>query len=212
MVCPECGANLVKGARFCHQCGWDSKLAAAGTASSTAAERPAWKRWSMSVTLVISGLLILWLLLIPRGDANASLVVGQKAPDFDLVSLDGTRVRLSDLKGKPVVVNFWATWCTPCRKEMPEFQKVFADYKQNGLQVLGVNVGEPRVGIVEFTERVGVKFPILVDEKETVQTDYKIVPLPATFFIDKSGVIRAIYQYQMSTPQIEGEVQRLLAH
>lgn len=199
-----------KGARFCHNCGWDSKLAAAGAASASAGRRPAWKRWVMGVSLGLSGALMLLLLLIPRGDANETLVPGQPAPDFNLTSLEGEQVRLSALKGRPVVVNFWASWCTPCRKEMPEFEAVQAKYGDQGLQVYGINVGESKVAVTNFRDQVGVTFPILIDTDESVQNAYKILPLPATFFIDRAGVIRAIYPFQMSQSQIDDEVVRLL--
>lgn len=210
MHCPECEAPLAPRARFCHKCGWDSKLAAAGKASSTAANRPAWKRITMSVTLAVSAVLVLMLMLVPRTGAETTLVVGQAAPDFNLPTLDGGRVKLSDLKGKPVVVNFWASWCTPCRREMPDFQAVYDKYKAQGLELYGINVGESNVAVTDFQKQVGTTFPILIDEGEHAQTAYKILPLPATFFIDRSGTIRALYQYQMSHAQIETEVLRIL--
>lgn len=210
MTCPECGTELLQGARYCHHCGWDSKLAAAGKASSQAADRPAWKRWLMSGTLGVATMLMLVLLVIPRGEATASLIVGQEAPEFDLESLSGERVRLSELQGKPLVVNFWASWCTPCIKEMPDFQEVLDKYQDQGLQIYGINVGESKVAVANFQQRVGVSFPMLLDLEDRAQMAYKILPLPATFFIDKDGVIRGIYQYQMSKNQIEREVLRLL--
>lgn len=165
----------------------------------------------MSVTLVLSGLLVFLLLLVPRGEADATLIPGQAAPDFSLPALDGSSVRLSDLKGKAVIVNFWASWCVPCRKEMPDFQAVYDRYKEQGLTVLGVNAGESKVAVADFRAKVGVNFPMLLDQEEAAQTAYKIMPLPATFFVDRNGTIRAIYQYQMSQAQIEAEVLRLLA-
>lgn len=210
MICPECGTKLETGHRFCRGCGWDSKLAAAGQASASSAQRPAWKRWTMSVSLSIGAVLILALLLVPRSDATASLIAGQPAPDFNLTALDGSHVKLSELKGKPVIVNFWASWCTPCRKEMPEFQAVYDLHKDKGLKLYGVNVGESQVTVADFAQQVGAQFPILIDKDEKAQTDYKILPLPATFFIDGNGTIRAVYQYQMSQAQIETEALRLL--
>ncbi len=212
MTCPECGAQLTASARFCHKCGWDSKLAGAGAGASHASDRPAWKRRTMSVTLLLSGLLVFLLLLVPRGEADTTLIPGQAAPDFTLPAVDGGQVSLSSLKGKPVIVNFWASWCTPCRKEMPDFQQVYDRYKEQGLTVLGVNVGDAKVGVTDFRDQVKVNFPLLMDVETEVQTAYKIMPLPATFFIDRSGTIRAIYQYQMSSGQIEAEVLRLLAN
>lgn len=211
MTCAECGTEMAKGSRFCHACGWDQKLAAAGKASSTAGQRPAWKRRLMSATLISAALLMLWLMLLPRGVADEVLNVGQAAPDFDLESLEGPRIKLSELRGRPVVVNFWATWCTPCRREMPDFQSVYERYEQDGLMVIGLNVGEARVGIEQFKDQVGFQFPVLIDTEETTQTAYRILPLPATFFIDRTGKINAIYQHQMSRSQIESEVIRILA-
>jgi len=202
---------MAKASRFCHACGWDQKLAAAGKASSTAGQRPAWKRRLMSATLIGAALLMLWLMLLPRGEDEAMLTVGQAAPDFNLASLDGGQIQLSELRGRPVVVNFWATWCTPCRREMPDFQSVFERFEKDGLMVIGLNVGEARVGIEQFRDQVGFTFPILIDKEEEAQTAYRILPLPATFFIDRTGKINAIYQHQMSAAQIESEAIRILA-
>ncbi len=211
MTCPECGTLLPTGARFCQQCGWDSKLAAAGKASGSAGSRPAWKRWITASALSILSVLVLWVLVMPRGQADAALIPGQPAPDFQLTSLDGEQVHLAELKGKPVIVNFWATWCTPCRKEMPDFQQVWDRYKDQGLQLYGINIGESKVGVADFRDKVGVNFPLLIDTKETVQSDYRILPLPATFFIDRNGIVQAVYQYQMTRAQMEAETLRLLS-
>lgn len=211
MTCPECGTELLPRARFCHQCGWDSKLAAAGAASSTAGQRPRWKRWLMGVCLGFASLLIFTILVTPRGSAEPTLMVGQAAPDFDLAALDGSRVQLSALKGQPLVLNFWASWCVPCRREMPHFQAVYERHQGAGLQVYGVNLGESRVAVADFQNRVGFDFPVLLDIEEKAQDSYRILPIPATFFIDKDGIIRGIYQFQMSEAQIEQEVLQLLS-
>jgi cytochrome c biogenesis protein CcmG/thiol:disulfide interchange protein DsbE len=197
--------------RFCYQCGWDSKLAAAGARASTAGQRPAWKRWTAGISLGVASLLMLLLLLVPRSDADTVLQIGQAAPNFELQSLDGERVSLAQLKGQPVVLNFWASWCAPCRKEMPDFQQVYEQYKDQGLRFYAINVGESKVAVSDFLDRVGVDLPVLIDTNEEAQTAYKILPLPATFFIDREGIIRGVYQFQMTRPQIEDEVKRLLA-
>lgn len=212
MTCPECGTSLTRRARFCHRCGWDSSLAGAGKAASTAGQRPAWKRWSMWVTLGLSVLVLFWLLLSPRGDAEATLRVGQAAPDIVLPQADaGPSVSLSALKGKPVILNFWATWCGPCAEEMPDLQAVYDKYKGQGLELYGVNVGEAKVVVNSYRNQHNVSFPSLLDLEDKAQNAYKILPIPATYFIDRSGQIRAIYQFQLSRQQMEVEVVRLLA-
>lgn len=210
MQCPECGSDMVQGARYCHRCGWDSKLAAAGKAASTSGQRPRWKRLTMSWVLGVSAVLVLWLLMIPRSEATVTLTAGQPAPAFELETLGGERLSLSDLKGRPVVLNFWATWCTPCRKEMPEFQSLHDRFGPNGLAVLGINTGESKVAVADFRDQVKVSFPLLLDPQDEAQSAYRILPLPTTFFIDRTGVIRAIYPYQMTAAQIEAETIRLM--
>jgi len=91
-------------------------------------------------------------------------------------------------------------------------QQVWEKHQSEGLQLLGINIGESKVGVADFRDKVGVRFPILIDAKETVQTAYRILPLPATFFIDRDGKVQAVYQYQMTRAQIEAETQKLLAH
>jgi cytochrome c biogenesis protein CcmG, thiol:disulfide interchange protein DsbE len=149
--------------------------------------------------------------LIPHVDANQTLRVGQAAPDFDLPLVSGGSVKLSDLKGKPVVLNFWASWCSPCRKEMPDLQAITDKYKDAGLQVYGINLGESKVAVSGYLADLGVSFPALLDQEDKVQTAYKILPIPATFFIDRTGLIRAIYPMQMSRQQMEAEALSILS-
>jgi len=192
MHCPECESELRPRARFCHKCGWDAKLAAAGKASSTAANRPAWKRWLMSVTLAISAALVLMLMLVARTDAVTTPTAGEPAPGSYPPLSGGGRVELADLKGKPVVINFWASWCTPCLKEMPDFQAIYDKYKDQGLELYGINVGESKVAVNLFKERVGTNFPLLIDEGDQAQNDYKTLPPPAALFCDGAATIRAL--------------------
>lgn len=165
----------------------------------------------MSTLLGFSALLMLALLLVPRSGSTTSLTAGESAPAFSLPSPDGQQVALDDLAGKPLILNFWASWCAPCRREMPEFQAVYEKYKEQGLQFYAINIGESRVAVSNFLDQVGVDLPVLLDLEEKAQEDYRILPLPATFFIDRSGKITAVYQYQMNKAQMEAEVLRLLA-
>lgn len=211
MICPECGTELLETGRYCHACGWDRKLAAAGQASASPSQRPAWKRRIMAWTLVFFTALMAFVVMIPDSSASASLKVGEMAPDFEAVGLDGKTVTMADLKGRPVVINFWATWCAPCRQEMPEFEDLLAQYKETDLAFYALNVGEARVTLDSFLAQVGVDLPILVDQNDNAQNAFKILPLPATFFIDRTGKIRAIYETQMTGLQMAAEIDQLLA-
>lgn len=119
---------------------------------------------------------------------------GNLAPDFELETLDGGSLRLSDLRGKGVVVNLWATWCAPCRKEMPQFVAAYDRYKEQGLEILAVNVQESPSIIRPFTDDFGVDFPVLLDRRGSVSDEYRMLGLPSTYFIDRDGVVREVFR------------------
>ncbi len=127
-------------------------------------------------------------------NANTSPEVGAFAPDFSLTSLDGEQVRLSDYRGKPVILNFWATWCPPCRAEMPALEEIWQQYGEGGVVVLGVDQGESPQLVTQFArEEIPVTFPILLDIDQSIGDGYWVRSLPSTFFIDTDGVIQEIH-------------------
>ena len=128
--------------------------------------------------------------------------VGSPAPDFTLTTLDGEPLHLSDLRGKVVALNFWATWCAPCRLEMPDLQ-ARADQFPDRLAVVGVNFAETAEEIEAFRKDVGVRFPLLLDPKAEVQGLYRVLGYPTTFFIDEEGVIRQQHIGLMSAGQLD---------
>ena len=115
---------------------------------------------------------------------------GEIAPDFELQTLDGETVKLSDLKGEKVMVNFWATWCPPCRAEMPDMQKF---HENTEVKILAVNLIEtessPEV-VPEFLEELGLTFQVLLDDESKLANDYKIAAYPTSFMIDSNGRIQ----------------------
>jgi len=119
---------------------------------------------------------------------------GFAAPDFTLQTADGKTYTLSALRGQAVLVNVWATWCPPCRAEMPSIEKMYQEYKEQGLVVLAVNAtyeDEP-LAIVPFVEEHNLTFPILLDEQGSVSSLYQVRALPSSFFIDREGMIKEV--------------------
>lgn len=109
------------------------------------------------------------------------------APDFSLKTEDGKTWRLADQRGKVVVLNFWATWCPPCRYEMPSMERAREAVQADGILIVAVNVGEDADTIFEFTGRYPVSFPLLLDQDASVIKKYKVIGLPTTFVIDPAG-------------------------
>jgi cytochrome c biogenesis protein CcmG/thiol:disulfide interchange protein DsbE len=120
--------------------------------------------------------------------------VGFLAPDFTLTSLDSQDIGLANLKGKPVILNFWASWCPPCKAEMAAFQEAFQEYGGSDLQIIAINSTnqDSLSDVLRFIEEHGISFPIPLDQTGAVSRDYLIHSLPTTYFIDKNGVIKEV--------------------
>jgi len=117
--------------------------------------------------------------------------VGHPAPDFTLPTLDGKMVPLSVFRGKKAVLIFWATWCAPCRLEMPTMEKAYQKYKAKGLEILAVSIDAgPKSAVKNFMGELRLTFPALLDPKMEVLHLYRLSAIPASFLIDKRGVIR----------------------
>jgi cytochrome c biogenesis protein CcmG/thiol:disulfide interchange protein DsbE len=133
------------------------------------------------------------------------------APDFTLSDLAGNPVRLSDLKGQVVLINVWATWCPPCRAEMPMIQAAYEQYREQGFTVLAVNQREEPRTVAAYMTQSSLTFPALLDRDGMVSSAYQASVLPSSFFVDKAGVVRAVYRGPMSRSVIAGTVEQLLA-
>ncbi|MFS0753056.1 peroxiredoxin family protein [Oceanobacillus sp. 1P07AA] len=140
-------------------------------------------------------------------DATVGLEVGNLAPDFKLQTLNGETVKLSDFRGRRVMLNFWATWCPPCRAEMPDMEKF---YQEKDVTILAVNLTETEASmqdVHDFVEEFGLTFPVLLDKKIEVATTYQIRPIPTSYMIDSNGVIRyqafGALNYEMMVSEFE---------
>lgn len=118
--------------------------------------------------------------------------IGSLAPDFTLNSLEETVIHLSDYPGHPVIINFWATWCGPCRLEMPIIEEFHEQFSPD-LIVLAVNLQESKPDVNFFANELDLKFPILLDQEAEVSSLYRVQGLPTTFFVDRNGRIQAIH-------------------
>jgi len=145
-------------------------------------------------------LLILLLLLVSSpfseaqqaGKGLTQLTNTPPAPDFVLNDLDGKQHRLSDYRGQVVIINFWATWCPPCRAEMPSMQRAWEGLQREGIVILGIDVGEDEDTIFLFTANYPVEFPLLMDSDSAVINQWPVRGLPTTFVVDPKG--RIVYQ------------------
>ena len=138
-------------------------------------------------------MIALFFLLIHTSYSTANIGENEKALDFSLKDLKGKNYKLSDFKGKVILLNFWATWCPPCRYEMPLLDKLYKEYKKMGFEVVAVSLDSNPNNVTEYLKNNSVSFTILSDKEGKVGYTYQIVAIPTSFLIDRNFVIRKIY-------------------
>jgi peroxiredoxin len=176
-------------------------------------------RWT-ALTLGVLALGVIWTIAwrapvaaISGSGPPPSPREGFSAPDFTLELLGGGQTTLSNLRGQVVLVNFWATWCPPCRAEMPAIEKVYRSFKPLGLEVLAVNLTDQdsEAAVAAFIQELGLTFPIPLDRDGSVSARYILRGLPSSFFVDRQGVIRSVVVGgPMSEALIQSKVEELL--
>jgi thiol-disulfide isomerase/thioredoxin len=124
--------------------------------------------------------------------AAAADIVGQPAPDFALRSMKGPPMRLSEHLGEVVIINFWATWCGPCRQEMPLLDELYGKYQRAGLVLLSVNIDEAAEPAIEMAQTLRVSYPVLFDTRKEVSRAYDVSAMPVTVLVDRAGVVRYV--------------------
>ena len=151
---------------------------------------------------------------IEKPSLNTRLSVGAYAgalaSNFRLKDLQGNEHELEKARGKVVLINFWATWCGPCRREMPAIQAVYEAHHADGLEVWAVNVAEPREQVVDFVRELGLTFTVLLDGDSKASRQYRVFALPSTVFVGRDGVIKQVVIGEMSASSLDGYVDRLL--
>jgi cytochrome c biogenesis protein CcmG/thiol:disulfide interchange protein DsbE len=166
---------------------------------------------------LVGGLALVGLLLgvfavaFVRGTTSGPLAqLGRPAPTFSLERLDGGRVSLEDLRGRPIVLNFWASWCVPCRDEAPMLTKLAADYADEGLVVVGIVYRDEATNALDFMRRYGQTYPGLIDPANRTALDYGVFGVPETYFIDADGIIRARQLGPLVAGELGAAVEKIL--
>jgi peroxiredoxin len=157
---------------------------------------------------VLSTLLALALAACSSAPGTARL--GGPAPDFSLPTADGGTVRLADLKGKPVLINFWATWCQPCREEMPAMQELYEQYRDRGLVILAVDMEEDLRPVRRWIDQGGYTFTFLLDGEGEQVKRYNINASPTSYFVARDGVIRDLKLGALSRGEMQTKIEKLL--
>ncbi len=148
-------------------------------------------RVALQALLLASFFVLLLCLFYGCSDQKVMLRTGQTAPSFSLSDINGKTWRLpEDLKGKVVVIRFWADWCKSCAEEMPAIEKVYNKYKDKGLFILAVNIGQERDAVIKFANEIKISYPVLLDPGTVVTKHYGVTGLPITFIIDRNSIMR----------------------
>ena len=124
----------------------------------------------------------------------ASDLAGKPAPDFALKSSTGANLRLSEYRGDVVMINFWATWCGPCRQEMPLLDQLYSRYRRVGFSLLGVNIDDDSSRAMDMIHELGVSFPVLFDARKEVSKLYNVDAMPVTVLVDREGNVRHVHK------------------
>ena len=143
---------------------------------------------------LLPGLLLAGFIVLSTPFAAIAAEVGKPAPDFTLKSLGGQNLKLSEMTGSVVLINFWASWCGPCREEMPLLNSLHKKYEPLGFKVLGVNVEQDVKGAKGFLTNFPVDFPVLLDSDNRVSEQYKVIAMPTTVVVDRDGNMRFLHQ------------------
>lgn len=150
------------------------------------------------IVIVATGAVIFLTTPVASGPCAGSSVVcvtspmlGKPAPDFTLTTTDGQTVKLSDYRGRPLIVNFWASWCIPCRAEFPQFEQARAANAAAGLEVLGIVHEDGADSATAFAAAEGAQWPLLMDPDNTAYNAFRAAGVPSTYFIDRDGIVRA---------------------
>ena len=167
------------------------------------------------VGLLAAGMILIGVLMFVRNRSAATPAgparVGAAIADFTLTGLTGKQVRLSDYAGQPVPINAWATWCPPCRAEMPALHDFYRAHQAEGFALLAVNAGEAPAQVQSFIQQTGFTFPVLLDPNATLLTELGIRSFPTSILVGRDGKVKRIHIGMLTADQLQTEIAPLLA-
>lgn len=156
-----------------------------------------------SLILLVLGFALVYTLYTNFVASKELVSAGSKAPDFVLTDLNGKKQQLSDYRGKGVILNFWGTWCEPCKREMPFIDRQYQHFSSKGVTVLAVNISESNITVQNFVDQYHLTFPVMIDKDRQVLDAYGVNPLPTSFLIDKTGKVVKVYSGQLTEGMVE---------
>lgn len=163
--------------------------------------------------LILAGSIALfaWAWTNDQGETESGdrVRVGQEAPDFTLADLDGNEIALSDHRGDVVLINFWATWCPPCRVEMPDMEAVYRQHSNEGFEILGVDQREPADLVEDYVTERGFSWLFLLDEDFDVSREYSATSIPRSILVDRDGTVAYIWTGTLTRTQLEQQIAEL---
>lgn len=152
------------------------------------------------------------LLAVPSSARADGVSVGARLPEIGLVGLDGKKIDRKSLAGKVVIIDFWATWCAPCKEELPVLQRLYEKYGKDGLVVVGISVDKEAKNVRSFVKKLKLTFPVAHDADHAVSGRYEPATMPSSYVVDRKGVVRHVHKgYRAGDDKkIESEVKALL--
>lgn len=162
------------------------------------------------VALIVAAVVLNMGIGSPNQYTIGSPLLNKPAPDFDLVSTTGEHVTLASLRGRPVIVNFWASWCLPCREEFPQFAAARAAHASEGLEILGIVHQDSSDAATAFAQQQAATWPLLMDPQDSAWSAYLGVGVPSTYFIDRQGVVRATSLGPVTPTALPGQLAMIL--
>lgn len=141
---------------------------------------------------------------------NGTIKEGHAVPDFRLANLQGDPVSLEDFKGTPLVINFWGTFCEPCIREMPSFERQYTEWKDKGVEIVAINLSEDTLTVSNYVKKLGVTYTVLRDVGRKTEKRYGLRSYPTTFFVNRDGTLSSVFVGEMKEAQINEHIEKIV--